>query len=239
MLATKFGNVRVEDGTFLGINGQPDYVRRACDGHCSGSGWTRSISTTSIASTPTCRLKRRSARWPSSSRRERFGTSDCPRPHRNDSAGPGDAPDRRGPDRVLAMDSRPEEGVLETCRALGIGFVAYSPLGRGFLTGRFRSIDDLARTTGAATTRVSRERISRRTSSSSPGSKRSSKKKGCTPAQLAIAWLLSRGDEWCRSRIDATGAARGKCRAVAVSLDRRRCARARGGRRYRCWRTLS
>jgi aryl-alcohol dehydrogenase-like predicted oxidoreductase len=89
----------------------------------------------------------------------------------------------------------PEEGVLDACRTLGIGFVAYSPLGRGFLTGRFRSIDDLAaddwrrnnpRFQGAnfATNLELVARV-----------EALSKKKGCTPAQLAIAWLLSRGDD--------------------------------------------
>jgi aryl-alcohol dehydrogenase-like predicted oxidoreductase len=87
----------------------------------------------------------------------------------------------------------PEDGVLQTCAELGIGFVPYSPLGRGFLTGRFRSIEDLEandyrrhspRFQGAnfaknLQTVVKVEEIA--------------KEKGCTPAQLALAWLLAQG----------------------------------------------
>jgi aryl-alcohol dehydrogenase-like predicted oxidoreductase len=89
----------------------------------------------------------------------------------------------------------PEDGLLATCRALGIGFVAYSPLGRGFLSGGIRSIDDLApddfrrhspRFQGenfaknlALVDRV--EEIAR--------------EKGCTASQLALAWVLAQGDD--------------------------------------------
>jgi len=89
----------------------------------------------------------------------------------------------------------PEDEILPTCRELDIGFVAYSPLGRGFLTGRFRSIDDLPsddyrrhspRFQGAnfqrnldLVTRV--EEIAR--------------EKRCTPSQLALAWLLAQGPD--------------------------------------------
>ena len=85
----------------------------------------------------------------------------------------------------------PEDGVLQICRELGIGFVAYSPLGRGFLTGRFRSIEDLdandyrrhsPRFQGAnfAKNLLLVEKV-----------EQIAKEKGCTPAQLALAWLLA------------------------------------------------
>ena len=76
----------------------------------------------------------------------------------------------------------PEDEILPTVRELGIGFVAYSPLGRGFLTGRFRQPGGLQRrTTTAATRRASRARTSRRTSSSSPASRRSRRSAEVTP----------------------------------------------------------
>ena len=85
----------------------------------------------------------------------------------------------------------PEDGVLQTCRELGIGFVPYSPLGRGFLTGRFRSIEDL------------RADDYRRYSPRFQGSnfaknletvdkvREIAMERNCTPAQLALAWLLA------------------------------------------------
>ena len=87
----------------------------------------------------------------------------------------------------------PEDGVLQTCEELGIGFVPYSPLGRGFLTGRFRSIEDLdandfrrhsPRFQGAnfAKNLAMVDRV-----------REIAKEKHCTPAQLALAWLLAQG----------------------------------------------
>ena len=83
-----------------------------------------------------------------------------------------------------------------TARELGIGFVPYSPLGRGFLTGQI-TLDRRPRapTTSAATSRGSRARTSPRTSSSSSASQSSPAEKGCTPGQLALAWVLAQGDD--------------------------------------------
>ena len=89
-----------------------------------------------------------------------------------------------------------EDEVIPTLRELGIGLVAYSPLGRGFLSGRIRSIDDLAEpTTTAATRRASRATTSTRTSRWWSGSRSSPTEKGVTPSQLALAWVLRRGDD--------------------------------------------
>ena len=90
------------------------------------------------------------------------------------------APDHRAADRVLALDAAtPRTRSCRRCRELGIGFVAYSPLGRGFLTGRFKRLEDLARRRlPAPLARASRARTSRRTSSSSSASRRSPTSKG-------------------------------------------------------------
>ncbi len=85
----------------------------------------------------------------------------------------------------------PEDGVLQTCRELGIGFVPYSPLGRGFLTGRFSSIDDLA----AADYRRNSPRFQGENFAKNLAVvgkvEEIAKEKRCTPAQLALAWLLA------------------------------------------------
>ena len=89
----------------------------------------------------------------------------------------------------------PEQEILSTCRELGIGFVAYSPLGRGFLTGQFRRFEDLP------------EDDYRRNSPRFQGEnfqknldlvrrvEEIAKEKGCKPAQLALAWVLAQGDD--------------------------------------------
>ena len=109
-----------------------------------GSASTTSISTTSTGSTRRCRSRRRSARWRSSSRRARCGTSASPRRRRRRSGARTRCTRSRRSRREYSLWTRELEDneVLETVRELGIGFVAYSPLGRGFLTGRFRSPDD-------------------------------------------------------------------------------------------------
>jgi aryl-alcohol dehydrogenase-like predicted oxidoreductase len=89
----------------------------------------------------------------------------------------------------------PEEDILDTVRELGIGFVAYSPLGRGFLTGHIRSIDDLApddwRRNAPRFQGVNFQKnldLVREVEAMA-------RARGCTPAQLALAWVLARGDD--------------------------------------------
>ncbi len=89
----------------------------------------------------------------------------------------------------------PEEGVLDTCRTLGIAFVAYSPLGRGFLTGRLRSIDDLAPDDWRRNNPRFQGENFRKNLDLVARVEALARTKGCTPAQLAIAWLLSRGPD--------------------------------------------
>jgi aryl-alcohol dehydrogenase-like predicted oxidoreductase len=85
----------------------------------------------------------------------------------------------------------PEDGVLRTCRELGIGFVPYSPLGRGFLTGRFRSIDDLdANDYRRNSPRFQGENFAKNLAVVDKVQEIAKEKK-CTSAQLALAWLLA------------------------------------------------
>ena len=196
VLATKFGNVRSEDGKFLGINGQPDYVRRACDASLQRLG----VDTIDLyyqhrvdPNTPIEETVGAMAELVAAGKVRHLGLSE---------AAPETIRRAQATHPIAAVQTEyslwtrdPEEGVLETCRALGIGFVAYSPLGRGFLTGRFRSIDDLA----ADDWRRNNPRFQGENFAKNlelvARVEALSKKKGCTPAQLAIAWLLSRGDD--------------------------------------------
>ena len=87
----------------------------------------------------------------------------------------------------------PEDGVLQACSELGIGFVPYSPLGRGFLTGRFRSIEDLdAKDFRRLSPRFQGENFAKNLATVDKVEE-IAKEKRCTPAQLALAWLLAQG----------------------------------------------
>lgn len=89
----------------------------------------------------------------------------------------------------------PEDGMLQTCKELGVAFVPYSPLGRGFLTGKIRSLDDIA---ADDFRRTSQPRFQggnlQKNLSVVDSLTLLAKSKGCTPAQLALAWLLAQGD---------------------------------------------
>ncbi len=195
-VATKFGNERGEDGSYLGVNGRPDYVKRACDASLQRLGTDyidlyyqhRVDRTVPIAETVGAMGDLARA-----GKVRHLGLSEA-------------APDtirraaREHPITALQTEYSlwtrdAEDEVIPTCRELDIGFVAYSPLGRGFLTGRFRTIDDLPpddyrrqspRFQGDNFQKnldlVKRvEEIARR--------------KKCSTTQLALAWVLAQGDD--------------------------------------------
>jgi aryl-alcohol dehydrogenase-like predicted oxidoreductase len=89
----------------------------------------------------------------------------------------------------------PEDEVLPTCRELGIGFVAYSPLGRGFLTGRFRSIDDLPPDDYRRNSPRFQGENFQRNLDLVEKVEALAKRKKCTPSQLLLAWVLARGED--------------------------------------------
>jgi aryl-alcohol dehydrogenase-like predicted oxidoreductase len=86
-------------------------------------------------------------------------------------------------------------GVLETCRALGITFVAYSPLGRGFLTGKIQKLEDLDASDWRRTNPRFGEKAIEANRRLADAVKEIATKKGCTPAQLALAWVLGQGQD--------------------------------------------
>jgi len=195
-LATKFGNVRSEDGKFLGINGRPEYVRSACEASLKRLGvdvidlyYQHRVD----AETPIEDTVGAMADLVKAGKVRYLGLSE---------AAPATIRRAHTVHPITALQTEyslwtrdPEEGALPTCRELGIAFVAYSPLGRGFLTGRFRSLDDLAPDDWRRNNPRFQGENFQKNLDLVARVEAIARKKGCTPAQLAIAWLLSRGQD--------------------------------------------
>lgn len=194
VIATKFGIVR--DGGDRRIDGRPEYVKTACDASLQ----RLKIETIDLyyqhrpdPETPIEETVGAMAELITAGKVRHLGLSE---------ASPEELRRAAKVHPVTALQSEyslwsrdPEEGVLDVCRELGVLFVAYSPLGRGFLTGRIRSADDLD----------ADDRRRRHPRFQSPNLKENlalvdaleelAREKGCTPAQLALAWLLAQGDD--------------------------------------------
>jgi aryl-alcohol dehydrogenase-like predicted oxidoreductase len=196
VLATKFGNVRGEDGAFLGVNGRPDYVRSCCDASLRRLG------------VDVIDLYYQHRVDPKTPIEETVGAmADLVRAGKVRHLGLSEAAAdtiRRAhavhPIAALQTEyslwSRdPESGLLATVRELGIGFVAYSPLGRGFLTGAIRTLEDLAPDDYRRTSpRFQGENFQRNLDLVGEIEAIASEL-GCTPAQLALAWVLAQGSD--------------------------------------------
>jgi len=195
-VATKFGNVRKADGSWLGISGKPDYVKQACDASLQRLG----VSTIDLyyqhrvdADTPIEDTVGAMAELVAAGKVRYLGLSE---------AAPATIRRAHAVHPIAALQTEyslwsrdPEGELLDTCRELGIAFVAYSPLGRGFLTGRYRSIDDFAADDWRRNNpRFQGENFKKNLELVSKV-EQLAKEKGCTPAQLALAWLLSRGND--------------------------------------------
>jgi aryl-alcohol dehydrogenase-like predicted oxidoreductase len=194
VLATKFGNERTEDGGYLGINGRPEYVRRACDGSLKRLGVDlidlyfqhrvdRSVPIEETVGAMADLVRQGKVRFlglsEASATTIRRAVTEYP---------------------ITALQTEyslwsrdPEDGVLPVCRDLGIGFVAYSPLGRGFLTGSFRSIDDLpADDYRRGSPRFQAENFQKNLDLVERVDDMARRKR-CTSSQLALAWVLAQG----------------------------------------------
>ncbi len=192
ILATKFGNMRGDDGAFLGINGSPEYVRRACDASLTRLGidtidlyYQHRVDTT----VPIEETVGAMAELVRAGKVRQLGLSE---------AAPGTIRRAAAVHPISALQTEyslwsrdPEAELLPLCAELGITFVAYSPLGRGFLTGRFRSHDDIP----ADDWRHKQPRFQgenfRQNLLLVHKIEAIAARKGCTPAQLALAWLLT------------------------------------------------
>jgi aryl-alcohol dehydrogenase-like predicted oxidoreductase len=196
VLATKFGNVRGSDGTFLGINGKPEYVRAACDASLERLG----VDTIDLyyqhrvdPNTPIEETVGAMAELVAAGKVRHLGLSE---------AAPQTIRRAYAVHPIAALQTEyslwtrdPEGELLATVRELGIGFVAYSPLGRGFLTGRFRTIDDLAPDDWRRNNPRFQGENFQRNLDLVARVEELARAKNCTPAQLALAWLLSRGPD--------------------------------------------
>ncbi len=196
VLATKFGNVRGGDGSFLGIDGSPEYVQRACDASLQRLG----IDTIDLYyqhrvdnSVPIEDTVGAMARLVEAGKVKYLGLSEA----RSATVRRAQAvhPITALQTEYSLWSREPEQELLATCRELGIGFVAYSPLGRGFLTGRFNTPEDLP----ADDWRRNHPRFQgenfRRNLDIVDRLRVIAARKGHTPGQLAIGWLLAQGDD--------------------------------------------
>jgi aryl-alcohol dehydrogenase-like predicted oxidoreductase len=197
VLATKFGNVRDAGGAHIGVNGSPEYVRQCCDASLKRLG----IDVIDLyyqhrvdLDVPIEETIGAMAELVAAGKVRYLGMSE---------AAPGTLRRAAAVHPIAALQSEyslwtrdvENNGVLPTCRELGIGFVPFSPLGRGFLTGRFKAMADLAE-----------DDVRRTYPRFQPGNFESNMllvrkveematQKKCTPAQLALAWLLAKGDD--------------------------------------------
>ena len=195
VLATKFGNVRNDDGS-REIRGDAEYVRQACEASLERLGLDhidlyyqhRVDSRVPIEETVGAMaelVEKGKVRY--------LGLSEAsPETIRRAHAG---HPISALQTEYSLWTRDPEDGPLATCRELGIGFVAYSPLGRGFLTGQIRTPDDFA----AGDFRGHLPRFQgenfQRNLDLVARVEEIAAEKGCTAGQIALAWVLSRGDD--------------------------------------------
>lgn len=197
VLATKFGNVRGEKGEFLGIRGDPEYVRSACDASLRRLGvdhidlYYQHRVDTKVPIEETVGAMAELVR----AGKVRFiGLSE---------AAPQTIRRAHATHPITALQTEyslwtrdvEENGVLATVRELGIGFVAYSPLGRGFLTGQIRTPDDFAPGDFRGRHPRFQGENFKRNLELVANVERRAEQKGILPAQLALAWVLARGQD--------------------------------------------
>jgi aryl-alcohol dehydrogenase-like predicted oxidoreductase len=196
VLATKFGNQRRPDGSFVGINGRPEYVRQACDESLERLGvdhidlyYQHRVD----RSVPVEETWGAMAELVAAGKVGHLGISEAaPATVRRAHAV---HPVVAGQYEYSLFTRDPEDGLLATLRELGIGLVAYSPLGRGFLSGQITSPDDF----GEDDFRRNHPRFSgenfARNLDLVERVRQLAADKGVTASQLAIAWVLAQGDD--------------------------------------------
>jgi len=197
ILATKFANLRDPDGTFKGVSGKPDYVRSACDASLK----RLKVNVIDLyyqhrvdPNTPIEETIGAMAELVKQGKVRFLGMSEA-----------SAATLRRAAKvhRIAALQTEyslwsrdVEQEILPTCRELGIGFVAYSPLGRGFLTGRIKKPQDLHDDDRRLNyfPRFQGENFQKNLDLVKKLEQMASDK-GCTASQLALAWVLARGED--------------------------------------------
>lgn len=195
VIATKFGIIRDESGGFGGINGQPDYVRQCCDASLQRLG----IDTIDLyyqhrvdPNTPIEETVGAMAELVKAGKVRFLGLSE---------ATPDQIRRAHAVHPITALQTEyslwsrdPEAELLDTCKELGITFVAYSPLGRGFLTGAITSPEDFAPDDFRRNNPRFKGENFQKNLDLVKAVREMAEGKGVTPAQLALAWILHQGE---------------------------------------------
>jgi aryl-alcohol dehydrogenase-like predicted oxidoreductase len=197
LLATKFGVVRDESNKMIrGISGKPEYVRSACEASLRRLGvdvidlyYQHRVD----PETPIEETVGAMKQLVEEGKVRRIGLSE---------AGAETLRRAHAVHPIAALQSEyslwsrePEDGILDVCRELGVGFVAYSPLGRGFLTGQIKRFEDLATDDyRRQSPRFQGENFQKNLELVS-SVEEIAREKSCTPAQLALAWVMAQGQD--------------------------------------------
>ena len=196
VLASKFGNMRSPDGKFLGINGRPDYVRLACEASLKRLGvevidlyYQHRVD----PETPIEETVGAMAELVRAGKVRYLGLSE---------AAPETIRRAHAVHPIAALQTEyslwsrdPEVELLSTVRELGIGFVPYSPLGRGFLTGKIRRLDDLDGDDYRRNSPRFQGDNFQKNLDLVGAVEAIAREKACTTAQLALAWVLAQGND--------------------------------------------
>jgi aryl-alcohol dehydrogenase-like predicted oxidoreductase len=197
VLATKFGIVRdPKNPAARSVSGKPDYVRQSCEGSLRRLG----VDTIDLyyqhrvdPNTPIEDTVRAMAELVKEGKVRYLGLSEA-------SAATLRRAAKVHPIAALQTEYSlwtrdPDDEILATCRELGIGFVAYSPLGRGFLTGQFKRFEDLAPDDYRRTSPRFQGENFQKNLDLVRQVEEMAKEKGCKPSQLALAWVLAQGED--------------------------------------------
>lgn len=196
VIATKFGIMRGADGKFLGANGRPSYVRQCCEASLK----RLKIDTIDLyyqhrvdPNTPIEETVQAMSALVKEGKVRYLGLSEAASPTIRRAHGIHPISALQTEYSLWTRD--PEQEILATVRELGIGFVSYSPLGRGFLTGRFKKVEDLpADDSRRHHPRFQGENFVKNLRLVDQLKSLSAEKK-CTPGQLALAWVLHQGPD--------------------------------------------
>jgi aryl-alcohol dehydrogenase-like predicted oxidoreductase len=194
-LATKFGILRSADPNYRGVSGKPEYVKQSCEASLKRLGFDvvdlyyqhridPNVPVEETVGAMAQLVKEGKVRY--------LGLSE---------AGPKTIRRAHAVHPITAVQNEyslwtrdPEEGVLAVCRELGIGFVPYSPLGRGVLTGKITKLDDLAQDDFRRTNPRFEEGNFKKNFELAHRVSQMAAEKGCTAGQLALAWVLAQGE---------------------------------------------